>query len=134
MRKHPARLQKAGISPGRYEELKSICRQYREYEAALRRARAGIVDRPERKSGAWHRPDPTGSAAQALADHPYARRVKLIEQSAAAVAEPVIARAILRSVSEGVSFEVLAPPIGNRQFYILRQLFFIELDRRLWET
>lgn len=133
MRRHPARLAKAGISPGRYEELKSICRQYREYEAALRRARMGIVDRQERRSGAWHRPDPTGSAAQALADHPYARRVKIIEQSAASVAEPVIARAILRSVTEGMSFEVLRPPIGDKQFYILRQLFFIELDRRMWE-
>ena len=134
MRRHPARLQKAGISPGRYDELKSICRQYREYEAALRRARAGIVDRPEPRNATWRRPDPTGSAAQALADHPYARRVKQIEESAASVAEPVTAKAILRSVSEGTGYNPLTTPVGERQFYVLRLLFFIELDRRLWEN
>ena len=134
MRRHPARLQAAGISPGRYEELKGFCRQYREYARTLRRARAGIVDRPERAGGTWHAPDPTASAAQALADHPCARRVRLIEECAASVAEPEVARAIVKSVSEGASFGALRPPVGERQFYILRQLFFIELDRRLWRT
>lgn len=131
MRKHPARLAAAGISPARYDELRAICRQYREMKHRLAMAHAGIVDRPERRSGTWKRPDPTGNAAMALADHPDARRVKLIEQCAAAVAEPVIARAILRSVSEGLDYATLSPPIGQRQFYILRQLFYIRLDCEL---
>lgn len=132
MRRHPKRLADAGISPARYEELKNICRQYREYKRELSRAHAGIVDRPERRSGAWHRPDPTGSAAVQLADHPYARRVKLIEDCAAAVAEPVVASALLENVSEATPYYKLRPPCGDKQFYVLRQLFFIELDRRLW--
>jgi len=131
MRKHPARLSAAGISPARYDELRAICRQYRECKRRVALASAGIVDRPERRAGAWHRPDPTGNAAMALADHPDARRVKLIEQCAAAVAEPVIARAILRSVSEGLDYATLSPPIGPRQFYITRQLFYIKLDAEL---
>lgn len=134
MPKHPARLQRAGISKARYEMLKSFCRQYPEFKRALSRARAGIVDRPVHTSGAWHAPDPTGRAAMHLADHPAAKRVKLIEDCAAAVAEPVIAQTIVKSVSEGKGFDVLRPHIGEKQFYILRLLFYIELDRRMWET
>lgn len=133
MRTHPARLSNAGITPARYEELRAICRQYRWMKRAMDRARAGIVDRPEGKSGAWHRPDPTGSAAISLAGHPYAKRMKQIEESAAKVAEPVVAAALLRNVTEGWSYEHLRPPCGEKQFYVIRQLFYIELDRRLWE-
>jgi len=130
MPRHPARLTAAGISPARYEELRGICKQYREYRHRLALARAGIVDRPEKRSGAWHRPDPTGSAAVQLADLPEARRVRLIEQCANAVAEPVIAKAILRYVSEGRGYDYRdPPPVGRNQFYILVLLFYIELDR-----
>ena len=45
MPKHPARLKNAGISQARYEELKAVCRQYRECRRRLELARAGIVDR-----------------------------------------------------------------------------------------
>ena len=132
MRRHPARLAAAGIDEARYTELKAICRQYRAYKRQLEDARAGIVDRAEGRNRAWHRPDPTGNAAMALADHPAARRVKLIEDCAAAVAEPVVAGALIRSVTEGAPYYALRPPCGDKQFYVLRQLFFIELDRRLW--
>ena len=131
MRRYPKRYLDAGISPARLRELQGFCMQYREYQRRIRRARAGIEDRPERASGAWHRPDPTGSAALHLANHPDARRVKLIEDSAAAVASPVIAQAILRSVADGEKYEYMHPPIGPNQFYRRRQDFFIELDRRL---
>ena len=133
MRKHPARLSAAGISPARYDELRAVCRQYRECKRRLAMAHAGIVDRPERRSGAWKKPDPTGNAAMAIADHPDARRVKLIEQCADAVAEPVIAAALLKYVTEGRAWEYQSPrpPIGRNQFYILALLFYIELDRTL---
>lgn len=133
MRKHPARLSAAGISPARHDELRAVCRQYRECKRRLAMAHAGIVDRPERRSGAWKKPDPTGNAAMALADHPDARRVKLIEQCADAVAEPVIAAALLKYVTEGRAWEYQSPrpPIGRNQFYILALLFYIELDRTL---
>lgn len=134
MRKHPERLAAAGISPARYGELKSVCRQYREYKRQLAAARAGIVDRPGGRGGVWHRPDPTGNAAAAIADHPAARRVRMIEACAGAVAEPVIARAILKYVSEGVGWDFMRPrpPVGRNQFYVLVQLFYIHLDGELW--
>ena len=133
MRKHPARLLAAGISPARYDELRAVCRQYPEYRRQLERARAGIVDRPRRRGGAWHRPDPTGNAAIQLASLPFARRLRAIEESASAVAEPTVAEALLRNACEGVPYYHLRPAIGERQFYVLRQLFFIELDRRVKE-
>ena len=134
MRKHPKRLSEAGIGPARLGELKNICRQYRAMKRTLENARHGIVDR-RRASGAWRRPDPTGNAAINIAAMPEARRVRLIEQSADAVAEPVVAKAILKSVTEGIPYEKLRrrPPCGRNQFYVLCRLFYIELDARIWE-
>lgn len=136
MRTHPARLSEAGISPARYAELRAICRQYGEARRQLALARAGVVDRPARRSGKWRRPDPTGNAAIAIADHPAQRRVAVIERCAHRVAEPTVAGAILKSVSEGIPYGKLyrRPPIGERQFNVLRLLFYIELDRELWDA
>ncbi len=89
------------------------------------------IDSARREAAAWRRPDPTGNAALALADNPDGRRVALIEQCAGAVAEPVTAAAILKSVTEGQPWSRLRPPCGEKQFYVLRLLFYIELDRRL---
>lgn len=133
MRKHPARLLEAGISPARYDELRAVCRQYPEYRRQLERARAGIVDRPRRRSGAWRKPDPTGNTAIQLASLPFARRMRAIEQSANAVAVPNIAEALIKNACEGMPYYQLRPAIGERQFYVLRQLFFIELDSRIDE-
>lgn len=135
MRKHPKRLSEAGISPARLGEMKNICRQYRAMKRTLEYARHGIVDR-RRSVGAWRRPDPTGNAAVNLAAMPEARRVRLIEQSADAVAEPVVAAAILKSVTEDVKYEKLSPrpPCGRNQFYVLCLLFYIEMDARLWTS
>ncbi len=135
MRKHPKRLSEAGIGPARLSELKSVCRQYRSMKRTLENARHGIIDRRSGRTGIWHKPDPTGNAAINIAAMPEARRVRLIEQSADAVAEPVVAEAILKSVTEGIPYEHLwtRPPCGRRQFYVLCQLFYIELDVRMWE-
>lgn len=130
MRRFSVRFREAGISPARLRELQGYCGQYRELQRALRLARAGIVDR-NAPSGKWKRADPTGNAALALADHPAAKRIKLIDACAAAVAEPAIARAIIASVADGAKFAALNPPCGERQFYYYRQSFYIELDRRL---
>lgn len=133
MRKHPARLTDAGIGPWRYMELRAICRQYRENKRALERARAGIVDRPHRRSGIWRQQDPTGNAAVNIAAMREQRIVRIVEQSAAAVAEPVVAKAILRYVADGVPYNYMRPkpPCGRNQFYILSLLFYIELDARM---
>lgn len=134
MHTHPKRLENAGISESRYDELRAICRQYRECKRRAEHLRAGIVDRPERRSGAWRKPDPTGNAATLLADNPDARRVRLIESCVNAVAEPAVAGPLLRYVTTGFAYNYMdpKPPVGRNQFYILALLFYIELDRALW--
>lgn len=132
MRTHPKRLADAGISPARYRELQAICRQYQEMRRQVNLARAGIVEKPRRAHGWRHRVDPTGNAAVAMADHPAAKRVAIIEQCAQRVAEPAVAAAILRYVAEGVSYYRSMPPVGRNQFYILVLLFYVELDREMW--
>lgn len=135
MRQHPRRLSEAGISPERYGELQRVCRQLPEYRERLRRLRAGIVDKPA-PSGAWRKSDPTGNRAMELADNPWARRIRIIEDAAREVAPPVVARAILFSVSNrNFPYELIEPkpPCGRRQFYRARLDFYIELDRRMWQ-
>lgn len=133
MRKHPKRLISAGITPARYQELQAICRQYPAYKRDIRRAHAGIVDRPVRRSGAWKRPDPTGNVAAALADNLswINARVRLIEHCAERSAPHSVARAILKSVTEGRSYDLLCPPCGKRQFFEHRLWFFVLLDEAL---
>lgn len=133
---HPQRLTDAGITHARHEELQWICRQYPEYLRKLADARAGNVDKPMGRSSAWKRPDPVGNAAARIADDTWviSRRVAIIEQSAKDVAAPVVARALLRNVTERLSYDALRPPIGEKQFYDARMAFFVLLDRRLLEA
>ncbi len=133
MRKHPARLTDAGISPARYQEIQAVCRQYPYYVRHIRRVRAGIVDRPAVRSGKWRRPDPTGNAAAANADALAweCARVKLIEDAADRCAPKPVARAVLKSVTEGRTFENLRPPCGRNMFFECRLWFFVLLDEAL---
>ncbi len=134
MSKFPSRLTSAGITPARYDELRAFCHQYRDYKRALALSRMGAEDRPDRRSsGAWHKPDPTGNAAIALADSMAARRIRQIDLCLSRVAEPVVARALLLYVADGKAYEYQrpTPPICRNKFYVLAQLFYIELDRVL---
>lgn len=130
MRRHPARLAEAGISPARYAELRDICRQYREMRRSVRIMGAyGAHRHAEVLEGR----DPTGNTAAMAADLPEARRARIIEQAAEAVGGKIIGMAILKSVTEGAVYRALRPPCGERQFYEARLAFYVELDRRLWE-
>lgn len=137
MRMHPRALANEGITPERYQELQSVCRQYPYYARRARRARAGIVDTPKRRSGAWRRPDPTGNTAASLADLLgwESARMKLIETCARQAGGSAVAPSILESVTEGRGFDVLRrrAPCGRRQFYVLRLGFYVLLDARLRE-
>lgn len=133
MSTHPEWLTQAGITPARYAELKSICRQYPEYVRALRRRRAGIVDRPKQRPGPWKRPDPTGNAAASIADDTawLDARIRLIERCARKCAPPGVARAVLKSVTREATYEALSPPCGRRQFYSYRMWFYVLLDEEI---
>ena len=133
MKKHPDRLASLGITPERYGELQDMCRQYPEHVRKIRRVRAGIVDRPSRKGGAWKRPDPTGNTAVNIAVEVewMEARVRMIDNCAKLAAPAAIAMAILKNVTEGRSYEHLRPPCGKNQFYDFRLWFYVLLDRAM---
>ena len=108
MRKHPRALSDAGISPARYAELKSICRQYREMRRSVH---VGWPD-GNRRAKAW--------------------RVGAIEKAAEDAGGNVIGTALLINVTEDKSYAKLEPPCGPRQFYQMRTALFIKLDDILW--
>lgn len=132
MRRHPARLSAAGISPARYDELRAICRQYKNYRADAAAIRRGEYDR-RRGSGAWHAPDPTGSEALRRADNFAQRRVDAIESAAKAAGDEIgsgMSRYIIKNTCFGVDYDrmIPPPPCGRAQFYRARIGFFILLD------
>lgn len=134
MARFSAKYRDAGISPARLMELRGICRQYRELRRRLRRARAGIEDREARAgNSSWHRPDPTAGEAVALADHPAARRIALIEDCVRVGAGPGLYDAVLECVADGHGYEQIVPtPVcGKNQFYRAVQDVYIALDGRL---
>lgn len=120
MRQHPRALAEGEISPARYEELKSICRQYREMRM--------VVSMAERYG---HHRALSGDASRDR-ELPEARRVRIIEQTAMAAGGEAVGPAILRNVTEGQIYAKLRPPCGERQFYQLRLEFYRELDKQLW--
>ena len=136
MRNHPKALEREGITPARYAELRAICRQYPDNVRYLSKVRAGLEDRPARRGrpSAWKQPDPTGNAAAYNADRAAweASRVQLVEGCAHAVAGPAIAPALIECVTLERSYEALRhrPPCGWKYFYKLRLLFFVLLDAR----
>ena len=133
MRKHPDRLAGMGITPARYGELQDMCRQYPDHVRQIRRIRAGIVDRPARRGGGWKKPDPTGNAAVNIAVEVewLEGRVKMIDNCIKLAAPATIAKAILKNVTEGKSYEYLRPPCGQNQFYEARLWFYVLLDRAM---
>lgn len=108
MKKHPKVLSNAGISPARYAELRSICRQYREMKKDI------IVGWPD---------------GNTMAE---ARRIRAIEMAAKKAGGNEIGAALLKNVTEGKRYAELMPPCGERQFYEMRTALFLKLDDILW--
>ncbi len=132
MRRHPVRLEQAGIDPARYEELKAICKQYSKYKRQVAAIRRGDAEGRRKVSGAWHRPDPTGQRAVMLVDNYAQRRIDAIE-GAAKAADRSIWKDILINVTTNRDYDhiIPTPPCGRAQFYRGRLLFFVELDARI---
>ena len=131
MREHRLRLEKFGISADRYRELLYLCRQYDEMRRRVQRIREGtdeIVRRPGNSAASVK--DPTGNRAVRAAASKEARRIKAIEDAAAA-ADPQLARFIILNVSRGVTWEHMSVPCGRRQFYETRRRFFWELAQKI---
>ena len=131
-RERTKRYEEMGISEFRYRELKNIALQYDEMVENEKRLRRGEVDRKGKGNVAWKKPDPTGNTAISIAVRSNAEKIRAIEEAARA-AGPGMYRSIMRNVTQGERYSTMVPkpPCGQPQFYRARQLFFVELDRRL---
>lgn len=133
MRDYVINLSGYGISRERVRELMWACRRYdecRRKAAAIRRGEPVDAPRSRRGNTAWRKPDPTGEAAVRLAGDRYARRVKIIEDSAKA-ADPSLWRYLISNVCRGVAFQYLNAPCSRPYFTGAKRRFFAELDERL---
>lgn len=136
MRTWRLRLEDYGISDLRYDELRALCRRYDELRELERRYRLGDRGGKRTGNGAWKgRPDPTAAEALRRASSPYKWQIDAIEAAADNACGSMgtdVRRAIMRNVADGVPYERLGcVPCGRRQFYELRLLFFVYLDREL---
>lgn len=119
-----------GISKKRYMELRAVCLQYPEREAALRYGAKGVSYDPA-PSGSSLAGDPTAAAAAYNAK--LSAKNDKIRTAAKKAAEgiPGLAAAILESVTEGVGYYDLRhePPMAPTDFYGYRRYFYHLLDQ-----
>ena len=124
-RERVKRYESAGISKNRYLELKSIARQYDELHEKAAKLKRGELDRAGRLGG-----DPTGETAIDRTMRDPERKIRAIEEAARSAGADLYPW-LMRCVTRGEKHEHMHPPIGRAQFYQLRRLFFLELDKRL---
>lgn len=115
-----------GISPYRYRELKAFCRQYREKKDRIQYGLSAVIQdgQPHGKSVG----NPT--ERQAIENQRYSEDVHMIED-AAKRANPDIAEYILRSVTDGLTYEQICDhyhikryALDRTDFYAYRRRFF----------
>lgn len=106
------------LSRDRFKELKHFCLQYHEYREAVKEAEFDLIANHD---------DPVSRNAIKIRDNLYA--IDLIERTAVDT-NRVYADALLRSVTEDVSFKRLGIRINKGEFDDLRNKFFYLLSER----
>ena len=120
-----------GISKHRYKELQAFCLQYDEKKSKIK---YGI-------SGVQYDGQPKGTSTEsqvessAIENNLYKRDCAMIEE-AAIRANPTIWKYIVRSVTQGLTYEFVEYdgelgkiPVGKTDFYGYRRLFYFYLHR-----
>lgn len=120
-----------GISKNRYKELRAFCLQYDEKKSKVRYG-ISSVQSDGAPSGNF-RESPVEK--QAIENSVFLRDIRMIEE-AAIRAEPGVWKYILRSVTQGLSYEYIEydEELGKismcrSDFYGTRKLFFSILDK-----
>ena len=123
--KRDLKLDEYGISKHRYRELYNFCLQYPEFvkekQDCYSLNSAALTGMP--RSGQIS--NPTASGAERA--YRLGKNIELIEQTAIEACGELYPY-IIKSVSEGIPWEYLLPPIGRRQFYQERRKFFYLLS------
>lgn len=116
------------ISRHRYYELKHFCLQYHEWKKCY----ISLDGRPQRSVSVIERSndsnvaDPTAIYAEARVF--YRDRMEMIEKTAEKAAGD-LAGMMIRSVTEGISYEVISPPCCKEVWYAAYRRFFWLLDK-----
>ena len=120
-----------GISKNRYKELKAFCMQYDEKKSKIKYGISAIQNDGQPKGHS------TGSQTedQAIENDVYRRDCAMIEV-AAVMANPEIWKYILKSVTMGLTYELVEYdeemgriPVGKTDFYGYRKLFYNYLNK-----
>ena len=116
-----------GISRHRYEELRAFCLQYQEKKAKINRGLSGSVNYNGMPKGNFKENMLERTAIQNVI---YEKDCEIIEK-AAVVAGKDIAPYILKSVTNGLSYQLVEYdqelgriPVGKTEFYAIRRLFY----------
>ena len=136
-KKRDLKLDNYGISKWRYRELYYFCLQYKDFIEALQDCYSldGVstdgkpnerpTPEPIHTSGKRYKSDPTVKKAERA--YMLSRDIEMIEQTAIEATGDLY-QYMLTAVSENLSWEILQPPCGRRQFYKARRKFFFLLS------
>lgn len=120
-----------GISKNRYKELRAFCLQYDEKKAKIKYGISSL--KYGGAPGASYPGSPT--EAQAISNIANEKDCRMIEE-AAKRADPDVWRYILKSVTQGLSYEFVQwdsdlgkIPMCGKEFYGVRKLFYSILDK-----
>lgn len=120
-----------GISKNRYKELQAFCRQYEEKKNKIKYGVSAIqYDGLPKERCAKSQVE-----SWAIENSVYKRDCALIEESAVK-ANPIIWKYIIRSVTQGLTYEFIEYdeelgriPVGKTDFYSYRRLFYFYLHK-----
>lgn len=133
MRRRDVKAERFGISKHRYRELRNFCLQYPEWRDELKyksdTLKSPALDGMPRTPG---RSDGTADLAVRRAE--LQRKCEMVE-SAAREAAGELGRYIIENVShedKGYSYlrSIMGIPMGQRQFYDARRIFYCKLDQK----
>lgn len=126
-RRRNLKLSDFHISKEKYNELKYFCLQYEEKKQRLAQSYGIKACTPREGSRTNHIGKPTEE--QAIRNVMLKDDIELIEETARETDED-IAPYIMKSVTEGMTYEYMDVPMGRKQFYEARRLFFYLLAQK----
>ena len=113
-------MKKRILTKYRKKELEYMCLQYNDYKSQL----ASINMRLG--TGEWD--DPTYE--EVCFRENLTKKIQIIDEALSEVCSSAISPYIFKSVTKGVAYEYLGAPIGRRQFYDLKDEFYIVLSQK----
>lgn len=121
------KLSEYHISKDKYQELYFFCKQYWEREKEINFLRGLNEVKQDGMPKGTSISDPTYQKAEKILR--LRMENELIEQSAIQ-AHSGIYQYIIKNVTEGIPYEYMKVPMGRRQFYDVRRLFFKILSEK----